>query len=182
VVSVHSTRPKGHEFKLNQGDGFLRGIKISSTPFFRWEVKPEVPCLKILRHVKHPLTYLRYWYAKFSILRPFLLLAPRCICWYDYQRALVDEPGVIPSRHRHHHGSPCSHITRGWIIGPLVAAVQRRLTPSTRSMNHFPFPFTSLFISGATFVLPYRVGAFGLQKRIIYRGIIILSLLAPAWR
>jgi hypothetical protein len=29
------------------------------------------------------------------------------------QRALVDESGVIASRHHHYHGSPCSHITRG---------------------------------------------------------------------
>jgi hypothetical protein len=27
-------------------------IKIGSTPSFGWEVKPEVPCPKILRHVK----------------------------------------------------------------------------------------------------------------------------------
>jgi hypothetical protein len=34
------------------------------------------------------------------------------------QSALVDESGVIPSRHHHHHhGSPCSWITRGWTIG-----------------------------------------------------------------
>jgi hypothetical protein len=31
---------------------FLRAIKIHSTPSFGWEVKPEVPCLKILWHVK----------------------------------------------------------------------------------------------------------------------------------
>jgi len=31
----------------------------------------------------------------------------------------------FPSRHHHNHGSPRSHITRGWTIGPLVAAVLR---------------------------------------------------------
>jgi len=30
----------------------FKGIKIRSTPSFGWEVKPEVPCRKILRHVK----------------------------------------------------------------------------------------------------------------------------------
>jgi len=35
-------------------------IKIYSTPSFRSEVKPEVLCHKILRHIKEPLTYQRY--------------------------------------------------------------------------------------------------------------------------
>jgi hypothetical protein len=52
--------PKGHKFNPSQCDGFLRAIKIRSTPSFRWEVKPEAPCHKILRHVKDPLTYQRY--------------------------------------------------------------------------------------------------------------------------
>jgi hypothetical protein len=52
VVSVLATRPKYREFEPGKGDGFLRAIKIRSTPSFGWEVKPEVPCRKILRHVK----------------------------------------------------------------------------------------------------------------------------------
>jgi hypothetical protein len=52
VVSVLATGTKGCGFKPGQGDGFLRAIKIHSTPSFRWEVKPEVPCHKILQHVK----------------------------------------------------------------------------------------------------------------------------------
>jgi hypothetical protein len=52
VVNVLATGPKGHEFEHGQGNGFLRTIKISSTPSFGWEVKPEVPCHKILLHVK----------------------------------------------------------------------------------------------------------------------------------
>jgi hypothetical protein len=28
-------------------------IKLSSTPSLGWEVKPEVPCRNILRHVKN---------------------------------------------------------------------------------------------------------------------------------
>jgi hypothetical protein len=52
VVSVLETAPKGLGFEPGQGDGFFRAIKIRSTPSFEWEVKPEVPCRKILRHVK----------------------------------------------------------------------------------------------------------------------------------
>jgi hypothetical protein len=55
VVSVLATGPKGRKFESGQGDGFLRAIKIRSTPSFGREVKPEVPCRKILRHVIDPL-------------------------------------------------------------------------------------------------------------------------------
>jgi hypothetical protein len=64
---VLATGTKGRGFKPGRDDGFLRAIKIRSTPSFGWEVKPETP-RKILRHVKDPLTYLRNWYAKFSLL------------------------------------------------------------------------------------------------------------------
>jgi hypothetical protein len=83
---------------------------IRSTPSFGWEVKPEVSCRKTSWHVKDPLRYFRYWYAKFSLLYPFLLLASRWLYWLDCQSSLVDESGVFPSQH-HHHGSPHSHIT-----------------------------------------------------------------------
>jgi hypothetical protein len=75
VFGALSTGPKGRGFKPGRGDGFLRAIKIRSTPSFVWEVKPDVPCRKISRHVKNPLRYFRYWEAKFSLLRPFTLLA-----------------------------------------------------------------------------------------------------------
>jgi hypothetical protein len=52
VVSVLAIGPIGRRFEPGQGDGFLRAIKIRSTPSFGGEVKPEVPCRKILRHVK----------------------------------------------------------------------------------------------------------------------------------
>jgi hypothetical protein len=55
-----ATGPKDRGFKLGRGDGILRVIKIHSTPSFRWEVKPKVPCLKNLQHVKDQLTYQRY--------------------------------------------------------------------------------------------------------------------------
>jgi hypothetical protein len=60
VVSVLATGPKGHGFKPSQRDGFLRAIKIGSTHSFGWEIKPDVPCHKILWHVKDPLRYFRY--------------------------------------------------------------------------------------------------------------------------
>jgi hypothetical protein len=52
VVSVLATGPKGCGFEPGQGDRFLRVIKIHSTPSFGWEVKLEIPCHKILWHVK----------------------------------------------------------------------------------------------------------------------------------
>jgi hypothetical protein len=55
VVSMLATGPKGHGFKPGRGDGFLKAIKVRSTPSFEWEVKR-----KILRHVKETLRYLRY--------------------------------------------------------------------------------------------------------------------------
>jgi hypothetical protein len=58
VVSVLATGPEGSWFEPSQNDGFLRAIKIRSTSSFRWEVKPEVPCRKILRHVKDLLGFL----------------------------------------------------------------------------------------------------------------------------
>jgi hypothetical protein len=51
VVSVLATGPIGRGFKPDRGDGFLRKIKICSTPCFGSEVKPEAPHRKIL-HVK----------------------------------------------------------------------------------------------------------------------------------
>jgi hypothetical protein len=60
VVSALATGPKVREFKPGRSDGFLRAIKIRSTSSFGSEVKPEVPCRKILRHVHDPLRYFRY--------------------------------------------------------------------------------------------------------------------------
>jgi hypothetical protein len=47
----------GHKvrgFNTGRDDGFLRAIKIPSTPSLGREVKAEVPCRRILRHVKNP--------------------------------------------------------------------------------------------------------------------------------
>jgi hypothetical protein len=56
-VSVHATGPKICSFGLAEVDGLLRAIEIRSTTYFRGEVKPSVPCCKILRHVKEPYEY-----------------------------------------------------------------------------------------------------------------------------
>jgi hypothetical protein len=60
VVSVLATGTKVRGCKPGLGDGFLKAIKTRRTPSFGWEVKPEVPCRKVLRHVKDPLRYFRY--------------------------------------------------------------------------------------------------------------------------
>jgi hypothetical protein len=124
VVSVLATGPKGRRFKPDRGDGFLRAIKIRSTPSLGWEVKSEVPRRKILRHVKDPLRYFRYWQAKFSLLRPFLLLAPDVSAvrtarelWWTSQKL---SPASIITMALHVHISP-----GGWTVLPLVAAVLR---------------------------------------------------------
>jgi hypothetical protein len=115
VVSVLATGPKGRGFKPGWGDGFLRVMKVRSTPSFAWEVKPEVPCHTILWHVKDPLTYQRYWIRE--ILIPLSIPPARstCLCWYDCQRALVDKSGVTPNQHHHHPWLSCSHSPGGWI-------------------------------------------------------------------
>jgi hypothetical protein len=109
VVSVLATGPKYRRFKPGRGNGFLRAIKISSTPSFGGEVKPQIPYRKSLRHFKDPLRCLRYWIGKIFFPSSIPLTFLRCLCWYDCQRALVDESGVIPSRHHRHHSCPRSH-------------------------------------------------------------------------
>jgi hypothetical protein len=49
VASVLATKPKRRGFKAGRGVGILVAI-IRSAPSIGWEVKPEVPCRKILRH------------------------------------------------------------------------------------------------------------------------------------
>jgi hypothetical protein len=39
---------------LAEDDGFLRAIKIRTRTSFGGEIKPSVPCHKILLHVKEP--------------------------------------------------------------------------------------------------------------------------------
>jgi hypothetical protein len=58
-VDMLATGHKGSGFKPGRDNGFLRAIKILSIPSLGWEIIPEIPCRKILRHVKNPLRYLR---------------------------------------------------------------------------------------------------------------------------
>jgi hypothetical protein len=55
VVIVLAIGTKIREFRPGRGRWiFLRAIKIRSTTSFGGEVKPSIPCRKILRHVKGP--------------------------------------------------------------------------------------------------------------------------------
>jgi hypothetical protein len=107
-LSVLVTGPTGREFEPGQDDGFLRPIKIRSTPSFGREVKPEVSCRKILRHVRDLLKSHEDGYTKFSFPSPILLLAPEMSLLTGLpestggcQNALVDKLGVSLSRYRH---------------------------------------------------------------------------------
>jgi hypothetical protein len=55
-------------------------LQCAATSAYTHTVKPKVPCRTILQHVKDTLRYFRYWWAKFSLLRPFLLL-DLDVCW-----------------------------------------------------------------------------------------------------
>jgi hypothetical protein len=55
MVSVLVNGPMVRGFKPGRGRGILRAIKIHSKPSFGEEVKPDAPCLKVLRHVKNQL-------------------------------------------------------------------------------------------------------------------------------
>jgi hypothetical protein len=54
VVSVLATKPKGRGFKSGICDGFLRAIKIRSTPSFGLEVKPDVHVVRFYGMLKIP--------------------------------------------------------------------------------------------------------------------------------
>jgi hypothetical protein len=79
-----------------RGDGFLRAIKIRSTPLFRGEVKPDAPWHKIIRHVQKN----RWEITKILRKAKLIFFAhSSCLllddCWYDCQRYLMDKSGVF---------------------------------------------------------------------------------------
>jgi hypothetical protein len=76
MLSVLATGPKVCGFEPSQGNGFLMMIKICSTSSFRWEVKPEAPCHRILWHVKDLLKSHGNGQTKFSFTLSTLLLTP----------------------------------------------------------------------------------------------------------
>jgi hypothetical protein len=110
--------PKVRGCRLRWGDGYLRAIKIRSTPSFEEEVNPEAPCRKILRRVKVSYKNEQKYYASqdLSFHSP---VPPAC-----YQiTVLVGMPGSSGGLIRSftlstsfHHASPCSHITWKWTI------------------------------------------------------------------
>jgi hypothetical protein len=95
VVSVLTTEPKDCGFEPGQGDGFLRAIKIRSTPSSRTR---KVPCRKTLRHVRDPLKSFGDGQAKFSFPSPISYCSKGVSG--DGQSALVVKLGVSPSRSR----------------------------------------------------------------------------------
>jgi hypothetical protein len=122
VISVLATGSKGLGSKPGRGDEFLMAVKIRSSPFFGWELKPEAPCRTILRHVKEPyVAWLRCYVRKIQrhFSAPSWVIARRLWC---SQRALVDESGVLELRW-------------GRTIGQEMAAVLGKLrsTPPSTS-------------------------------------------------
>jgi hypothetical protein len=53
MVSVLAIGSKVHGIKTSRRNGFLRMIKIRSTPTFGVGIKTKALCLNILRHVKN---------------------------------------------------------------------------------------------------------------------------------
>jgi hypothetical protein len=140
MVSVLTIWPNVSEFKSGWGAGFLRATNIRSTPSFVGKVKLSAPCHKILRHVRN---HSQVWTRILRRLNSTFIspnsswFATKWLCQQDCQIAVMDESGVLPCRHYstvvlHAHISPGE-----WKLGPLVAAVQRRiLTPLTRSLSN----------------------------------------------
>jgi hypothetical protein len=151
--SVPTTERKGRGFKCGLGDGLWRPIKIRSTPSFGWEVKPEVPCRKILRYVKDPLTYLRYWIRKIkcfvhsssSLQNVFDGTTCREFWWTSQE---FSPAGIVISTITmalHVHISP-----GGWTLGLMVAAVLRRKSCPIDVISQ------SVFFVWSTFLFPIR--------------------------
>jgi hypothetical protein len=94
---VLATGPKVRGFKLSQDDGSLKAIKMRRTTSLGREVKPSVPCRKILRHVKERYEYerdislARLTSISHHVSPDSLLAVSAVIC----QRDLVDESGII---------------------------------------------------------------------------------------
>jgi hypothetical protein len=82
----------------SQGDGLLRTIKIRSTPSFGSDVKLEVPCREILRHVKELLNSHGNGQTKFSFPSPTSHSLQRRLGWQDRRTVLVAERDVSPDR------------------------------------------------------------------------------------
>jgi hypothetical protein len=103
-----------HSRVKTEDDEFLMAIKIRSTTPFGGEVKPLVPCHKILCHVKTPTGMKRGTsYAKFTaIFAMSLLITAREIWWM--------KSGMISTQMETHntsvivavYGTPCAILPR----------------------------------------------------------------------
>jgi hypothetical protein len=112
-------------FVPGQGNGFLRAIKIRSTPSFKWGVKPQVPCRKILRHIKNSCSPTEM--DRLSSI--FLLPSPtrsRDVSGGG-QSALVDKLGVSPSWY---------HLPRYTSLSPGDRTIWQRPQFWDVSLNH----------------------------------------------
>jgi hypothetical protein len=124
--------PRVAGWNLADAIDFLRAIRIRSIPSFGWEVKPEAPCRKILRHVKITCNWERNAYkAKFSLHSSIPCTCSHMTAGRIARGALVDESGVFTCRY---HLALFLHAyisAGGRAVGSLVAAVQKiSLTPS----------------------------------------------------
>jgi hypothetical protein len=105
VVSVFTTGPKGRRSETGQGDWFFRAIKIRTIRFGR-EVKLEVPCRKILQHVKDPLNSHGDGQINSHSLLPFSYSLQRCLCWLT--NSVAQEPEGSSPHSQQPATGPCS--------------------------------------------------------------------------
>jgi hypothetical protein len=115
MISVLAIGPSVRGFRPGRGGGFLRAIKIRSTPSFGGEVKPEAPCHNIFRHVKITCRYEQKYFARPNSSFPFRI-PPAC-----YQMALLvilpDNSGgrirSFPLSTSFHHMYRCLYVIWG---------------------------------------------------------------------
>jgi hypothetical protein len=137
MASVLAIEPSVRGFKSGQGDAFLRSIKIrSSLPSEgKWSSRPHL--VRFYCMLNNPAEYERDISSAKSIIS-FAHILLICYC----RALLVGLPessdgqlGNFLLSTSFHHYFPCSYITCGWKICPLVAAVQRHSqTSTTRSV------------------------------------------------
>jgi hypothetical protein len=90
---VLTTGPKGCGFETGQGYGFLREIKIRSTPSFGWKVKPEGPMPSEFTARKSPTGMDRlnsHFLCPFRIAPETSLVTARALSLLSYELDLVD--------------------------------------------------------------------------------------------
>jgi hypothetical protein len=104
---VLATGPKDRRFEPGQGDGFLRAIKIHSTPSSWMGSNGRSHVVKILQHVKELFKSHGDGQTKFSFPSSISYCC-RCVSG-DGQSALVVKFGVSPSQSRLLTGSHHYH-------------------------------------------------------------------------